>query len=123
MTNAAGSGAPLGDMIGDRGHMAVRELPGRPRFHAGTGTDRVPRAHRHHAVLPEHRGTRDLRHGPRRGNGRRTFGLLHGKTLTPYRSIWTLAAISAVIGIVTVALYPWRHHPVRAGAKVPENLW
>ena len=33
------------------------------------------------------------------------FGMLHGKTLTPHRSIWTLAILSAVIGIVTVALY------------------
>jgi amino acid transporter len=31
------------------------------------------------------------------------FGLLHGKTLTPHRAVWTLAAISAVIGIVSIA--------------------
>ncbi len=30
------------------------------------------------------------------------FGLLHGKKLTPHTAIWTLAAISAVIGIVCV---------------------
>jgi amino acid transporter len=33
------------------------------------------------------------------------FGLLHGKRLTPHRAIWTLAIISAVIGMVTVVLY------------------
>ncbi len=33
------------------------------------------------------------------------FGMLHGKTLTPHRSIWTLAILSAVIGIATVAIY------------------
>jgi amino acid transporter len=33
------------------------------------------------------------------------FGLLHGQTLTPYRAIWTLAVISAAIGIGKVALY------------------
>jgi len=33
------------------------------------------------------------------------FGLLHGKRLTPHRSIWTLAIISAVIGMVTCAVY------------------
>ena len=33
------------------------------------------------------------------------FGMLHGKTLTPHRSIWTLAILSAAIGIVTVAVY------------------
>jgi basic amino acid/polyamine antiporter, APA family len=31
------------------------------------------------------------------------FGLLHGKKLTPHRAIWTLAVISAVIGIIAVA--------------------
>lgn len=30
------------------------------------------------------------------------FGMLHGKNLTPHRAIWTLAAISAVIGIIAV---------------------
>jgi len=33
------------------------------------------------------------------------FGLVHGKTLSPHRAIWTLAAISAILGIVTVAVY------------------
>jgi amino acid transporter len=33
------------------------------------------------------------------------FGLLHGKRLTPHRAIWTLAIISAVIGVATVAVY------------------
>lgn len=31
------------------------------------------------------------------------FGILHGDKLTPHRAIWTLAAISAVIGIVAIA--------------------
>lgn len=33
------------------------------------------------------------------------FGLLHGRTLSPHRAIWTLAIISAIIGCVTVAVY------------------
>ncbi|MGB8011575.1 MAG: APC family permease [Terriglobales bacterium] len=33
------------------------------------------------------------------------FGMLHGKNLTPHRAIWTLAAISAVIGCITVAVF------------------
>ena len=33
------------------------------------------------------------------------FGLVHGKTLSPHRAIWTLAGLSAVIGIITVAVY------------------
>jgi len=33
------------------------------------------------------------------------FGVLHSKNLTPHRAIWTLAAISAVVGCITVAVY------------------
>ena len=33
------------------------------------------------------------------------FGILHGRRLTPHRAIWTLAGISAVLGILTVLLY------------------
>jgi amino acid transporter len=32
------------------------------------------------------------------------FGLLHAKSLSPRRSIWTLAVISAVIGVIAVSL-------------------
>jgi amino acid transporter len=32
------------------------------------------------------------------------FGILHGKTLTPHKAIWTLAVISALIGCVGVAM-------------------
>ena len=31
------------------------------------------------------------------------FGMLHSKNLTPHRAIWTLAAISAVVGCVALA--------------------
>ncbi len=31
------------------------------------------------------------------------FGLLHGRKLTPHRAIWTLAVISAVIGVFAIA--------------------
>jgi APA family basic amino acid/polyamine antiporter len=33
------------------------------------------------------------------------FGMLHGRRLTPHRAIWTLAGISAVLGILTVLVY------------------
>jgi basic amino acid/polyamine antiporter, APA family len=33
------------------------------------------------------------------------FGMLHGKNLTPHRAIWTLAVVSAIIGILTVIWY------------------
>jgi amino acid transporter len=32
------------------------------------------------------------------------FGMLHGKNLTPHRAIWTLAAISAIVGCLTVCM-------------------
>src|SRR5260370_10944160 len=32
------------------------------------------------------------------------FGMLHSKNLTPHRSIWTLAAISAVFGCIALAM-------------------
>jgi amino acid transporter len=32
------------------------------------------------------------------------FGLLHSENLTPHRAIWTLAAISAVVGVISVSL-------------------
>jgi amino acid transporter len=33
------------------------------------------------------------------------FGLVHGRTLSPHRAIWTLVVISAVIGIISTAVY------------------
>jgi len=33
------------------------------------------------------------------------FGMLHAKNLSPHRAIWTLAAISAVVGCITVAMF------------------
>jgi amino acid transporter len=33
------------------------------------------------------------------------FGLLHGKNLTPHKSIWTLCVLSIFIGIITVTTY------------------
>jgi amino acid transporter len=33
------------------------------------------------------------------------FGLVHGRTLSPHRAIWTLVVISVVIGIITTTVY------------------
>ena len=33
------------------------------------------------------------------------FGMLHGKNLTPHRAIWTLCIVSMIIGIITVLWY------------------
>ena len=47
------------------------------------------------------------------------FGLLHSENLTPHRAIWTLAAISAVVGVHRGLRFPsampapWRMPPSR----------
>src|SRR5947208_154825 len=102
LANAAGSGAPLGDMMvmvgtwlfgsyaAGRAFMLVQAftvflaLIGTTLSCLSTGA-RVTYAMGKDEEVPGH------------------FGMLHGKRLTPYRAIWTLAAISAVIGILNVA--------------------
>jgi len=51
------------------------------------------------------------------------FGLLHGKRLTPHRAIWTLAILSAVIGIVTVVTYLGGTTPAALEAKYQGSFW
>src|SRR4029077_19558049 len=50
------------------------------------------------------------------------FGLVHGRTLSPHRAIWTLAIISAVIGIVTVVVYLGGTTPTPLDPKY-HNIW
>lgn len=102
MQNAANSAAPIGDMMIVVGDALFG--PGRGRtfmlFEAATvflaliGTTlscmntgaRVTYAMGKDREVPEH------------------FGLLHSAKLTPHRAIWTLAAISAVVGCIGVSL-------------------
>jgi amino acid transporter len=104
LTNAAASGAPLGDMMvivgtwlfgsysAGRAFMLVQAftvflaLVGTTLSCLSTGA-RVTYAMGRDDEVPSH------------------FGMVHGKTLTPYRAIWTLAVISAGIGILTVIAY------------------
>ncbi len=53
------------------------------------------------------------------------FGLLHGKTGAPHRAIWTLAVLSAVIGIVTVAVYlgGQSNAPAPLDPKYAHSIW
>lgn len=53
------------------------------------------------------------------------FGLLHGKTLTPSNAIWTLATISAVIGIIGVYLNFCGGAAATDDtiASLPKNFW
>ena len=48
------------------------------------------------------------------------FGLVHGRTLSPHRAIWTLAFLSAIIGVVTVTVYLGGTTPA---ALDKHNLW
>src|SRR5215510_1411007 len=53
------------------------------------------------------------------------FGLLHGDKLTPHRAIWTLAVISAILGIVTI-LFNFAGPSAQADDVVkglPHNAW
>jgi basic amino acid/polyamine antiporter, APA family len=101
MQSAAGSAAPIGDMmivVGDallgQGHgkyfmlaeavTVFLALIGTTLSCMNTGA-RVTYAMGKDDEAPEH------------------FGMLHAKSLTPRRAIWTLAVISAVIGVVAVS--------------------
>jgi len=102
MQSAAGSAAPIGDMmivVGDAlfgpGHgrtfMLIEALTvflaliGTTLSCINTGA-RVTYAMGRDQEVPEH------------------FGLLHDKNLSPHRAIWTLAAISAVIGCIALLM-------------------
>jgi APA family basic amino acid/polyamine antiporter len=102
MQNAAGSAAPIGDMmiiVGDallgQGHgryfmlaeafTVFLALIGTTLSCMNTGA-RVTYAMGKDEEAPEH------------------FGMLHAESLSPRRAIWTLACISAVIGCVAVSL-------------------
>ncbi len=50
------------------------------------------------------------------------FGMLHGKTMSPYKAIWALAAISAVIGIVVCTIYMGGQSTAPA-ALDKHNIW
>jgi basic amino acid/polyamine antiporter, APA family len=102
MANASGSAAPIGDMmiiVGDAllgaGHGKYFMLAEAVTvFFALIGTTlscmntgaRVTYAMGKDDEAPEH------------------FGMLHAESLSPRRAIWTLAVISAVIGVVAVSL-------------------
>ncbi len=123
MQSAAGSAAPIGDMMIMVGDALFG--PGRGRifmlveaatvFLALIGTTlscmntgaRVTYAMGKDQEVPEH------------------FGFLHGKNLTPHRAIWTLAIISAIVGcIAVVAAFGDAGAPTDAAIKaLPHGFW
>jgi len=102
MQSATGSAAPIGDMmimVGNQIFGAGRgkifmEVEAFTVFLAIIGTTlscmstgaRVTYAMGKDEELPDH------------------YGALHSKNLTPHRSVWTLAVIAAVIGVIAVSL-------------------
>ena len=121
LPNAGASGAPLGDMMvivgswmfgsyaAGRAFMLVQAftvflaLIGTTLSCLNTGA-RVTYAMGRDEEVPSH------------------FGLLHGKTLSPYRAIWSLAGLSAVIGIITVVAYLGGTTPSALDPKY-HNIW
>ncbi len=122
MADAAGSGAPLGDMMvlagtwlfgsyaAGRAFMLVQAatvflaLIGTTLSCLSTGA-RVTYAMGRDDEVPSH------------------FGMLHGKRLTPHRAIWTLAILSAVIGIATVFIYLGGTTPAALEPKYAGSFW
>jgi APA family basic amino acid/polyamine antiporter len=123
MQNALGSAAPLGDMmivVGDalfgQGHgRAFMLVEAITVFLALIGTTlscintgaRVTYAMGKDNEVPEH------------------FGMLHSKNLTPHRAIWTLATISAVIGLIAVlTVFGDAGAPTDAAIQaLPHSIW
>jgi basic amino acid/polyamine antiporter, APA family len=121
MANAAASGAPIGDMMvlvgtaifgsaaAGRAFMLIEAatvflaLIGTTLACLNTGA-RVTYAMGRDEEVPGH------------------FGMLHGENLTPHRSIWTLAVISAIIGMITVTIYLGGTTPAPLDAKY-HNIW
>ena len=124
MTNAASSGAPVGDMMllvgtwffksasAGKTFMLIQAfsvflaLIGTTLSCLNTGA-RVTYAMGRDEEVPAH------------------FGMVHGTNLTPHRAIWTLAAISAIIGIVCVAgnFCGGVAQTDDAIAALPKNIW
>lgn len=123
MQSASGSAAPIGDMMIVVGNALFGPGGGRifmlceafTVFLALIGTTlscmntgaRVTYAMGKDREVPEH------------------FGLLHSKNLTPHRAIWTLAAISAVVGCIGVSLaFADAGAPTDAAIKaLPQGFW
>lgn len=122
MQNAMGSSAPIGDMmvmVGDalfHGHgRAFMLCEAATVFLALIGTTlscintgaRVTYAMGKDSEVPEH------------------FGILHDKTLSPHRAIWTLAIISAITGCVAL-LVLFGDGPALSDATIkalPQGFW
>jgi amino acid transporter len=123
MQSAAGSAAPIGDMmviVGDAlfgaGHGRIFMLvEASTVFLALIGT----------TLSCMNTGARVTYAMGKDQEIRGHFGLLHNKNLTPHRAIWTLATISAVIGCVavSVAFGDGGAPSASAIASIPHGFW
>jgi amino acid transporter len=122
LNDAKGSAAPIGDMmtiVGNamlgghgQGFMLIEAftvflaLIGTTLACINTGA-RVTYAMGRDEEVPEH------------------FGLLHGENLTPHRAIWTLATISAVLGVIgSLLFFTGGSAPDdKTMATLPHNIW
>jgi amino acid transporter len=123
MQSAAGSAAPIGDMmivVGDalfgagRGRIFMLveaftvflAIVGTTLSCMNTGA-RVTYAMGKDKEVPEH------------------FGILHGQKLTPHKAIWTLAILSAIIGCIGVVMaFGDAGAPTDAAIKaLPQSFW
>jgi amino acid transporter len=104
MSNAGASGAPLGDMMVLIGTWAFGS------FSAGRAFMLVEAFTVFLALIGTtlscmNTGARVTYAMGRDEEVPQQFGMLHGKTLSPHRAVWFLAAISAVFGILTTMIY------------------
>ncbi len=104
ISNAGGSGAPLGDMMVLVGTWAFGS------YSAGKAFMLVQAATVFLALVGTtlscmNTGARVTYAMGRDEEVPTQFGLLHGKTLSPHRAIWFLVFISAVFGILTTIIY------------------
>jgi APA family basic amino acid/polyamine antiporter len=103
MQNAAGSAAPIGDMMIMVGDALLG--PGRGRIFMLCEAFTVFLALIGTTLSCMNTGARVTYAMGKDNEVPANFGILHSKNLTPHRAIWALATISAVVGCLTVAMY------------------
>jgi APA family basic amino acid/polyamine antiporter len=123
MQSAAGSAAPIGDMMVIVGDAVFGPGHGRLFMLCEAGT--VVLALIGTTLSCMNTGARVTYAMGRDKEVTSNFGLLHSKTLTPHRAIWWIAAISAAIGCVAVlAVFGDAGAPTDAAiAAIPHGLF
>jgi len=123
MQSAAGSAAPIGDMMVMVGDALFG--PGKGRIFMLCEAFTVFLALIGTTLSCMNTGARVTYAMGKDKEVRGHFGLLHGKNLTPHRAIWTLATISAILGCVAVCMaFGDGGAPTSAAiASIPPGFW